>query len=388
MTSIRSFHILDSLQEQDYDDIVHLASVICQTPISLITIVDEHRQWFKSNKGLSVSETHRDYAFCAHAINKPTEALVVRDARKDERFIGNPLVVGDPHIVFYAGIPLVDDNGHALGTLCVIDKKPRELDPEQLVALRALSNQVMRLLELRKRNMELEATREEIGRRNQEMEQFSYVVTHDIKSSTNIIAALSELLEKQYKNSLDPKGGELVTHLSTSAAKLKNFCSGVVSFFQTEMMGELHYNDIDLNALSQSLKQLIDPLGEHDLEFAPMGTIKGHETALTQILLNLISNAIRYNDSERVSVQVTLADSGDRYLFSVRDNGRGLDDAEIAKLFGAFSTLGQLDRFNKKGTGIGLNNTRKLIEKMGGKIEVRSVKGEGSIFSFTLAKHP
>ncbi len=156
LAALRSYHILDTATEKDFDDLTELASAICNTPIALISLVDKDRQWFKSRKGLPVSETHRDASFCAHAINNPNELMQVPDARADERFKDNPLVTGDPHIAFYAGMPLVDENGFALGSLCVIDHERRELTPEQQSALKTLSAQVVTKLRLRKKVAELE----------------------------------------------------------------------------------------------------------------------------------------------------------------------------------------------------------------------------------------
>ena len=155
LDALKSYDILDTLPEQDYDELTELASQICQTPIALISLVDDKRQWFKSNHGLSVRETARAYSFCAHAIINPTETLIVPDSRADSRFAQNPLVTGDPHVIFYAGVPLVDENGFALGSLCVIDNTPKQLSQSQLSALKILSKQVVNLLTLRKQNKEL-----------------------------------------------------------------------------------------------------------------------------------------------------------------------------------------------------------------------------------------
>jgi len=155
LNALHDYNLLDSPSELEFDQITLLASQICGTPISAISLVDEKRQWFKSKQGLASSETPRDVSFCAHAINAPLEVLVVPDARKDERFFNNPLVTGDPEIVFYAGVPLVDENGYALGALCAIDNQPRELSTEQIQALRILSQQVINLFRARKRNFEL-----------------------------------------------------------------------------------------------------------------------------------------------------------------------------------------------------------------------------------------
>ncbi|MDB6053291.1 MAG: sensor hybrid histidine kinase [Verrucomicrobiales bacterium] len=154
LVALRDYDLLDTLPEQALDDLAALAAHICEAPISLISLVDENRQWFKSRVGLSIQETSRDVSFCAHALLEPG-VLVVNDAAADERFAKNPLVTGEPHIRFYAGAPLFTPDGQALGTLCVIDKVPRQLTPYQLDALRILSRQVMAQFEVRRQALEL-----------------------------------------------------------------------------------------------------------------------------------------------------------------------------------------------------------------------------------------
>lgn len=161
LKALRSYRILDTLPESAYDDITFIASMICGAPLSAVSLIDERRQWFKSRRGLKDQETARETAFCAHAISG-TGLFTVPDTHQDERFRDNPFVVGDPNLRFYAGAPLVTPSGHSVGTLCVMDQRPRELTAEQEDALRRLSVQVVALLELGKRVQELADTKKDL----------------------------------------------------------------------------------------------------------------------------------------------------------------------------------------------------------------------------------
>lgn len=149
IAALQKYAILDTEPEQAFDDLVLLASFICSTPIAMISLVDEDRQWFKSKMGISIPETPREVAFCATAIRQ-SDVFIVPDTLDDERFRHNPLVTSDPKIRFYAGAPIINEDGYALGTICVIDRTPRELDSGQQAALRALSRLVLAQMEFRR----------------------------------------------------------------------------------------------------------------------------------------------------------------------------------------------------------------------------------------------
>jgi len=148
VAALDRYAILDTEPEQAFDDLVVLAAYVCQVPIAMLSLVDDHRQWFKSKVGVEIRETPRDISFCAHAIEQ-RELFIVPDTRNDARFRENPMVLGEPHIRFYAGAPLINEEGFALGTLCVIDRQPRELEEAQKEALKSLSRLALGQMELR-----------------------------------------------------------------------------------------------------------------------------------------------------------------------------------------------------------------------------------------------
>jgi GAF domain-containing protein len=195
------YDVLDTMPEEVFDDLTELAARICDAPIALITLVDENRQWFKAKVGVTINETSRDISFCGHAISQ-TDLFIVPDATKDKRFSNNPLVVSDPKIRFYAGAPLITPDGHALGTLCVIDNKPRELRPAQKQALRVLARHVMTQLELRHRSNQLAHADTE----RQKMQD-------DLRDAQREVAKLRDQLKRQEANIAakpSPKGAKVL----------------------------------------------------------------------------------------------------------------------------------------------------------------------------------
>jgi GAF domain-containing protein len=156
LNALAQYEILDTLPEEVYDDITRIAAEITGTPIALLNLIDKNRLWTKSHQGIDVDESPRDSSFCAHAILDPDEIMVVEDTRLDDRFHDNPLVTHEPLIIFYAGVPIVDNRGYALGTLCIMDNRPRTLPENKFLALKALAKLVNVHFELRKTRLELD----------------------------------------------------------------------------------------------------------------------------------------------------------------------------------------------------------------------------------------
>ncbi len=194
LEALQGYNVLDTLPEQEFDDLTLLAQQICQAPIALISLVDENRQWFKSKVGVSHTETSLDFAFCPYAILNPDEILIVRDAQEDPRFSESPRVTGGPKIRFYAGAPLVTPDGLALGTLCVIDRVPRDLTTEQKTALRALSQIVIAQLELRRTLATCRLVKDELQSLNASLEQKVEARTADLRIAATAFESQESLM--------------------------------------------------------------------------------------------------------------------------------------------------------------------------------------------------
>tara|TARA_R110002072_G_scaffold88538_2_gene198990 strand:- start:570 stop:1724 length:1155 start_codon:yes stop_codon:yes gene_type:complete len=384
---LRSYSILDTLPESDYDNITKIAAEICGTPISLISLIDDKRQWFKSHHGLDATETPKEYAFCGHAINTPNDVFIVQDARKDERFYDNPLVTGNPHVIFYAGVPLVSEAGLPLGTLCVIDHKPNLLSQSQISSLSALSNQVINLLELRKSKQQLERTIMELEEKNEGLERFAVVAAHDLKTPLINISSLAQLFQNQYKDILDSEGLEMLEMIIGSSGNLIGLIDGLLQYSKSESLLREGKSDIELQMLRTDLEGLFNY--DHQLKLvlkSDLTKIKAHKTALHQILINLITNAIKYHDKETVEIELGVSESDTHFLFYVKDNGPGIETIHQERIFKIFEKLAATDKFGVRGNGIGLATVKKIVEKLGGAIRVESDLGKGAKFIFSLEK--
>jgi signal transduction histidine kinase len=387
LEALLAYQILDTSPEKDFDDIVQLASEICKTPISTITLIDKDRQWFKSKIGLEFNEDPREITFCAHTINSPNQIMIVENALEDERFSDNPLVVGKPNIRYYAGVPLVDPDGFALGSLCVIDSEPRKLNNFQIMALEKLANQVINLLELRRKNFLLVENHNSLLEKYKDLEQFATIVSHDIKSPLNNIMMLTKLLQENNGSQLDNDGNQMLEYIFKSSEELKKLVDAILQYYKNENEFVDLTEKIRLNDFMKYVVDILDT--KHEFEFIlPEKNHKfySNKMALGQILYNLVSNAIKYNDKPHGIITIGFEEQDEFYVISVNDNGQGIEESNFDKIFNVFETLGKSDRFKSKGTGIGLSTVQKMVQKLNGRIELKSEVGVGSEFIIFLKK--
>ena len=387
LAALDSYSIMDTLPEEDYDNLTAIAAEICGTPISLVSLLDTERQWFKSHHGLGATETPKEFAFCAHAINDGDDIFIVQDARTDERFHDNPLVVGEPRVIFYAGIPLATEEGLPLGTLCVIDHKPKLLSQGQMNSLKALSAQVMNLLQLRKSNMKLKKSVEDLKEKNEELERFAYIAAHDLKSPLNTINTTAELFTECYAEKFDEEGKTMLGFIQKASIKLSGLIDGLLNYSKSESVLKEGGSNIDLQILRNDISGLFSYDNSLVLKFnSKLKSINTNKAAIHQILINLVSNAIKYNDKDEVEIQIEICENEDDYEFSVQDNGPGIAKENKDKIFQIFKVFTPTDKFGQPGNGIGLATVKKIIEKMGGTINLESAKGQGCQFNFNIKK--
>lgn len=385
LRKLQSYDILDSLDEREYDDIVRLVSEICNTPIANISFVDRDRQWFKAMVGLSRRETPRDVAFCAHTIHSD-EMMVVEDASRDPRFADNPLVVEDPGIRFYAGVPLTTPDGYRLGALCAIDNQRRTLTEEQRTALSVLGRHVMNLLELRRTGRQLEELSDLKSR-------LLAIVAHDMK---NPIVALSSLLSLLAEDALDPAELKAVitrleSRVSASMSLIDNILAWSTTMLQQEPTGFAPAADrrvtTRLSVLAGELREILDHelagkgnALEVDVDAVPPVTTDPN--ILLFVLRSLLSNANKYTSGGKIRLEAAQQDGAT--VITVSDTGMGMTERERDNLFNWSSRIRKPGTSGEVGAGLALLLSRDMLARVGGWLAVESTPGVGTRFAVTV----
>lgn len=383
--ALESYRILDTARDPTFDNLTALASHICGTPISTVTLIAGDRQWFKSKVGLVDDETPRSVSFCAHAIEQ--EGLfVVSDASQDERFASNPLVTADPHIRFYAGAPLVTPEGHALGTLCVIDRVPRELTDEQRRALDTLSRAAMAHLELHRQNEELR----ELDRLKDE---FVAVLSHELRTPVTSINGYVELLLGGDPGPLTETQERFLRIVGRNNTRLLGLIEEMLLLAEAEAGRlALRREPMDLRLIVAEAIESARPRAEaKDIELSQETNgpvmVDGDRSRLAEVADNLISNAVKYTP-ESGHIVARVHSHEDEARVEVSDTGMGIAADELPHLFGRFYRTKAARDAAIPGTGLGLAITRALVASHGGVIEVSSRAGTGTTFRVRLPALP
>lgn len=377
--ALKRYEILDTILEKEYDDITRIASEICETPIALVSLIDPNRQWFKSHHGLDATETPRNVAFCAHAINTPNELLIIPDASKDERFKDNPLSTGNPNVIFYAGAPLNTKDGFSLGTLCVIDHKPRTLTEGQKESLKALSSLVISQFEMRLRNRQLSQANDKNLRLNKQLSELVYSLSHEVKTEISGIKFLSEMIQEDYADKLDNQVSTWLNLISSRSTNLYSIIEGLLDFTKA-INKEIVYENFNLKEELENIKHLNNWENKYVINYIDCDiSIKQSKISFIQIFQNLLSNSIKFVEVDESIISISLEIETDFYKISYKNNSPGIEDKYHKKVFELFETLDK-----KKGIGIGLSIVRSIIERLGGSIEIENLKDENLGVEFCI----
>ncbi|MCE2597230.1 response regulator [Motilimonas cestriensis] len=375
------YDILDTQAESVFDDLTELASEICETPISLISLLDPKRQWFKSKVGLTANETSRDIAFCSHAILQD-DVFEVSNSLKDERFFDNPLVIGGPEIRFYAGMPLKTPAGHNIGTLCVISDKPKKLSQHQKKALKILAREVISQLELRLQNKKLNLA-------NNFKTQFLSNISHEIRTPLNAIIGLSDLmLQNNELSNFNTKSRAYIEQISLSGEQLLGIINSVLDLGKIEAgkmeleLSPINVAEVINNAVvsleSIALKKGVNIYVDKSSYSPTLACLD--RTKFSQVLINILNNAIKFTPAHK-RVCIKYVYENESLCLSVIDQGIGISAEHQARLFNQYMQLGSS---TGEGTGLGLYISKNLVELMGGSIHICSEVGQGTQVDITL----
>ncbi|TYC18047.1 GAF domain-containing sensor histidine kinase [Bizionia gelidisalsuginis] len=386
--AVDTYKLLNTLPEETYDNITSITSYILDAPISLITLLDYDRNFFKSHKGTELNEWPRKISFCAHAILSESDITIVEDAREDERFADNPFVT-EHDAVFYAGVPLVNPQGYKLGTLCVFDHIPRQLDDAQIKALKTLAKQVVILFEKHLQNMQLLQLQDKLEKRNTDLKKYTDIVSHDLKSPLANIISLTDLLAEENRGILNKSSLEYIDYLKTSSYALKDYIDGLYTFYENDELLNRKKEVILFSDLINIIKKISDNKKDNITYNYDTETeyITANKSILLQVLVNLVTNAIKYNEKPEVKIEIFCKDTKDYYHFIVKDNGNGIPAKFIPTIFDLFEVVGEKDRYGNIGSGIGLAAVKKLINNQDGEISFESEEGISTSFNFTIAKN-
>ncbi|MFL9481831.1 ATP-binding protein [Chitinophagaceae bacterium LWZ2-11] len=373
--------ILDTPVEEDFDEIVQLASKICNMPISLITLVDTGRQWFKAKIGIDIEETSRDVSFCGHVLSqKNNDLMEIEDAQKDNRFFDNPFVLSDPGVRFYAGMPLITVNGYKLGTLCVLDNKPNRLTPDQTFTLKVLANQVVKMLEMRVINKEVVGQNKLIEQQNFTQQQMLSIIAHDIKSPLSAVKQAMDvdelgLLSIEQRQAIRK---EFVQQIDDTLHLL----SDLVEWGTIQVAGKItEVEKIDLKKLVDSKLKIYmlsaSRKGNKLLNKVDEGIfLSVYPQTLRFILRNLLVNAIKFTTSGVITVYGKK--ETDFIHISVCDTGVGMSEESKDSIVKEKVVKSSTGTNNEKGSGLGLILTQQFIRALSGSLQIESVPGKGT----------
>ncbi len=384
--ALKEYSISNTGPDEDYDNLTFLAAAICDVPVAKISIIDKDRIWNKSVYGADTSEISRTNSFCDRAIHSDN-SITIFNKSDDPEIFKKAEGIYDREFSFYAGVPLYNPQGHAIAVFCIFDFKERHLSQVQLKSLKGLAKQTLNLFEFRKQKTKLYQVQNKLKEKYQELERFASLVSHDLKSPLANIISLSELLKDENKGKFDEDTEQYLEFLVESSYSLRNYIDGILSFYRSDHVLEKDYENVDLRKLLKVITDLYQVSDDIKITYPDDVMLNNvNKAALTQVFMNLISNALKYNDKVTRKVEIKFSKDETYYYFQVRDNGKGIPKEKFKEIFEIFTTLDSADREGNMGSGIGLATVKKLVESMNGTITVDSVPLKGSVFKFSVKR--
>jgi len=375
-----ALEILDTSKDDDFTDIVKLASQICNVPISVISLLDVNRQWFKAKVGLDLDETPRAVSFCAHLITQDNDFMEVIDATQDKRFYDNPLVTDKPNIRFYAGSPIVTSNGNKMGTLCVIDTKPNHLTDDQVFALKVLGRQVSKMIEEQAANKKLQQQAILLKQQSQTQKMMLSIIAQDIRNPVGALKSAIELMESENITDEERKNlnGMFTDQLDNTLELLNNLVD----------WGNMQTQQVCIKKEKQNLKALVEEiLGQFQLNAIFKNNrllnlvdedlfMNCDSNMLRFIVRNLIGNANKFTQNGMITVYA----HGEKnsIVLSVSDTGVGMAPERVKNLFNKTYHESTPGTNKEKGSGLGLLLTKDFIDTLGATIQITSEVNKGT----------
>ncbi|MFI5893124.1 ATP-binding protein [Actinoplanes sp. NPDC051513] len=384
LAALHDAGVLDTAPEEDFDDIALLASEICGTPVGLVSLVDTDRQWFKAKVGLDVSEAHRDVSLCAHAINGH-ELLEIPDTSLDPRSADNPYMA-EGGIRFYAGAPVVLDGTYSVGTVCVVDSKPRVLTEAQRRALRSLARHAAVQLELRRYARHAGEIADRMRQLDRMKDSFLATVSHELRTPLSTVrGCLEMLLEGDFDGETSRRFLSVMARNSDRLLRLIDELLLVARLTEEGM--ELDVVELDLANLVHQVTTGCRPLAEHkhvELRDHTSGPVpaRGDAKRLHQALNHLVVNAIKFTGPGGEITVDSAAD--DEPSLIITDNGMGIAEEDLPHIFDRFYRCASADVMAVQGPGLGLAIVKSIIEAHHGSVHLESEPGIGTTVRLIL----
>ena len=385
-TDLKNYNITNSVPGKDYDQLTFLTACICKVPVAFLSILDRNRVWLKSGYGINIEEIKRDPGFAQAVLNSGKDIISINYAENPDIF-DNLKKELDKDYKFYTGLAIKNSQGHCIAVLNILDTKEQSLEGSQIKALQALANQFVLLFEFRKQNLKFKQIQNKLKRKYRELEKFTSLVSHDIKSPLANIISLTELLKEENKDKFDAETNQYLNYLVESSYSLRDYVDGILSFYRSDHIQEKDYENVDLNKILKGIAQLYEVSDDIEINYPDTAMLHNvNKVALTQVFLNLISNGLKYNKKKIRKIEIRFKETENFYQFEVLDNGEGFLAEDSSKIFELFKTLETKDREGNPGSGIGLATVKKLVISMGGDIKAESTPGIGSNFKFKIKR--